>query len=687
MCGQIMRSVGRPQMVRILGPRLWRVLASQEGPKGFEKFWKKGGTDSKSDSKDSGSGGDSKKDDDKDSGESHGRHKEDRDKEQNKRQGQRPGDEDNGDFGGSGPGRNQLLIMLAVTGAILLAPFWMNGFSKPAAPMTKTVLLDSLKRREASQIVVTKNSQGFYNVVLKDKFGHDIGTYTTNEIDGLLKEAEKTQIDAGIQTPDLAKVEYATQSSSSSLLFPILLGLAIFLLMRRRIRNFGGFPKAPGSNVHFGPGKPTDSSNKKPGPPGSMKDMLSNVFGFGSSTAIEYGDANKVGVSFKDVAGLDGPKEEIQEFVEFLKNPEKFRKLGAKIPKGALLAGPPGTGKTLLAKACAGEAGVPFFATSGSEFVEMFVGVGAARVRDLFKKAKSKSPAIIFIDEIDAIGKSRMKISYNDERESTLNQIFVELDGFGTDTNVVVFAATNRKDALDRALIRPGRFDRIIEVSLPSLKEREDIFRVHLRPIALSPKSTKEEVAKKLAALTMGMSGADIASVCNEAALLAARYNKKVIEMDDFYEAYDRVLTGLKRKLPLSAHNKKVTAHHEAGHAIVGWFLRHAQPVLKISIVPRSKGSLGHTIMMPDEVELYRKEQIEDMICTMFGGRVAEELFMGSITTGARDDIQKATMLAKQYVGSFGMSKEFGNIAGLDYTSGFGFERKMLHSSHTAKVL
>eukprot|EP00826_Nyctotherus_ovalis_P006381 TRINITY_DN1149_c0_g2_i7.p1 TRINITY_DN1149_c0_g2~~TRINITY_DN1149_c0_g2_i7.p1 ORF type:complete len:481 (+),score=124.66 TRINITY_DN1149_c0_g2_i7:191-1444(+) len=313
-----------------------------------------------------------------------------------------------------------------------------------------------------------------------------------------------------------------------------------------------------------------------------MEELYEGMFGAFNSTAKEYGAEAKVATTFQDVAGMEGPKEEIQEFVEFLQNPEKFRKLGAKIPRGALLTGPPGTGKTLLAKACAGEAKVPFFATSGPEFVEMYVGVGASRVRDLFEKARKKSPAIIFIDEIDAIGRKRNRSGFDSERENTLNQIFVELDGFKTDENVVVFAATNKKDTLDSALIRPGRFDRIIEVHLPTRKEREDIFMVHLRGVRTAAGLEKQRVAKNLAAMSTGMSGAEIYSVCNEAAILAARRKKDAVDMEDFYEAYDRVLTGLKRKLPITPEEKKTIACHEAGHAIVAWFLKHAQPVLKV---------------------------------------------------------------------------------------------------------
>jgi ATP-dependent metalloprotease FtsH len=371
------------------------------------------------------------------------------------------------------------------------------------------------------------------------------------------------------------------------------------------------------------------------------------------SRAVEYGPENKVNVTFKDVAGLEGPKEEIQEVVEFLRSPERFHKLGAKIPRGALLVGPPGTGKTLLAKACAGEANVAFFAVSGSEFVEMYVGLGAARVRDLFKRAKAKSPAIIFIDEIDAIGQERSNVGSNSERENTLNQLFVEMDGFDTDTNVVILAATNRKQSLDPALVRPGRFDRMIEINLPSVKEREEIFGVHLRKLAIGIEHSKEEIAKRMAALTNGMSGAEIMAICNEAALAAAKVGKEAIELKDFYEAYDRIFTGLKRKLPLKSVDRKWIAYREAGRTVTGWFLKNAQQVLKVSIIPRSKGSLGHTVTAIKEVQLNTKKQLYDMLKVIYGGRAAEEVLLGTVTTGAATDLMRATQLARMYVGTF----------------------------------
>jgi len=649
-------------------------------PKGFEKFFKQDDKNKDSDEK-----SEKKQDSNKDDDNKNANKKENEDKEKSKDKKQEakksPFDDTEFDFNNYQRIRFPWGLFFAGTGIYLIWEAYKE--QKERKPLTKQELIDLIKNKSLAKLEAFRNRDRT-EIFAVNREGITLGMYATLDRPSFEKELEKIQVDAGVQQQDLLRLSEKRRKSLD--FFSLALFATIgYLLANILFRGRGG-SRFGGSSSNFF--KNTSDSNPTKGDKGESgrpRDMLSNFFGFGTSKAIEYGEMNKVEVNFKDVAGMEGPKEEIQEFVEFLRNPEKFRKLGAKIPKGALLAGPPGTGKTLLAKACAGEANVPFFATSGSEFVEMFVGVGAARVRDLFRKAKNKSPSIIFIDEIDAIGKHRSKIGYNDERESTLNQIFVELDGFGTDTNVVVFAATNRKDALDKALIRPGRFDRIIEVNLPELKERESIFGVHLRKLVVSNKHTKPEIAQKLAALTMGMSGADIASVCNEAAILAARRDKKAIDLDDFYEAYDRVLTGLKRKLPMTEHNKKVTAFHEAGHAIVGWFLKNSQPVLKISVVPRSKGSLGHTIMMPDEVELYRKEQIEDMICTMYGGRAAEELYLGSITTGARDDFSKATQLAKHYVGVFGMSKEFGHISGIDYANSFGMERKTLYSGHTAK--
>lgn len=370
----------------------------------------------------------------------------------------------------------------------------------------------------------------------------------------------------------------------------------------------------------------------------------------------EYGIKNKIDIKFENVAGMDSAKKEIMEFVDFLKTPEKYTKLGAKIPRGALLVGPPGTGKTLLAKATAGEAGVPFFSMSGSEFVEMFVGVGASRVRQLFKKAKDNAPSIIFIDEIDAIGKSRSGMNGNDEKDNTLNQLLVEMDGFGTETNVVVLAATNFATDLDSALMRPGRFDRKIEVLLPDIKEREQLFMLYLKKVKLDTAKSIEEYAKRLATLTPGFSGADISNLVNEAAIISARNNKESVGTNAFEQASERVIAGLETKRPITEETKRIIAIHESGHAIVSWLLENSNPLVKVTIVPRSKGSLGFNQFMSDDKVLHSKEFILDEICTLLGGRIAEEILIGSITTGASNDLERITQLAQSMVMKFGMS-------------------------------
>lgn len=390
------------------------------------------------------------------------------------------------------------------------------------------------------------------------------------------------------------------------------------------------------------------------------------IFNIGKSRAALFDAENKVKVTFEDVAGLDEAKEEVQEIVEFLKNPSKFTKLGGKIPKGALLVGPPGTGKTLLAKAVAGEAGVPFFSLSGSDFVEMFVGVGAARVRDLFKQAKEKAPCIVFIDEIDAIGRSRGRGQIpgaNDERENTLNSLLVEMDGFATDSGVIILAATNRPDVLDPALLRPGRFDRQISIDKPDIVGREAIFKVHLKPIKLDPSVD----VKKLAAQTPGFAGAEIANVCNEAALIAARRDKQAVDMQDFQDAIDRVIGGLEKKNKIiSPEEKRIVAYHEAGHAVAGWFLEHADPLVKVSIVPRGVAALGYAQYLPKEQFLYQTEQLLDEMCMAFGGRAAEEIVFGKISTGALSDLERITKMAYSMVTVYGMNKEIGNLSYYD---------------------
>ncbi|MBY0427069.1 MAG: ATP-dependent zinc metalloprotease FtsH, partial [Cytophagales bacterium] len=394
------------------------------------------------------------------------------------------------------------------------------------------------------------------------------------------------------------------------------------------------------------------------------------IFNIGKSRAALFDADSKVKITFSDVAGLDEAKEEIQEIVEFLKNPSKFTNLGGKIPKGVLLVGSPGTGKTLLAKAVAGEAGVPFFSLSGSDFVEMFVGVGAARVRDLFKQAKEKAPCIIFIDEIDAVGRSRGRgqmLGANDERENTLNSLLVEMDGFATDSGVIILAATNRPDVLDSALLRPGRFDRQISIDKPDIVGREAIFKVHLQPIKVGP----DVDPKKLATQTPGFAGAEIANVCNEAALIAARRNKEAVDMQDFQDAVDRVIGGLEKKNKIiSPEEKEIVAYHEAGHAVAGWFLEHVDPLVKVSIVPRGIAALGYAQYLPKEQFLYNTEQLMDDMCMALGGRAAEEIVFGKISTGALSDLERITKMAYSIVTIYGMNDKIGQVSFYDSKQG-----------------
>ncbi|MEE9373295.1 MAG: ATP-dependent zinc metalloprotease FtsH [Saprospiraceae bacterium] len=413
---------------------------------------------------------------------------------------------------------------------------------------------------------------------------------------------------------------------------PILLFIGVWLFIMRRVGGGGGGPGA-------------------------------QLFNIGKSRATLFDSNANVNITFNDVAGLDEAKEEIMEIVDFLKTPKKYTVLGGKIPKGVLLVGPPGTGKTLLAKAVAGEANVPFFSISGSDFVEMFVGVGASRVRDLFRQAREKAPCIVFIDEIDAIGRSRGKGAVqggNDERENTLNQLLVEMDGFSTDKGVILMAATNRPDVLDPALLRPGRFDRQIGIDRPDLKERKAIFVVHLKNIKIS----KEVKPSQLAEMTPGFAGADIANVCNEAALVAARREKKAVELDDFNYALDRVIGGLEKKNKLiSPKEKEIIAYHEAGHAICGWFLEHASPLVKVTIVPRGMGTLGYAQYLPKEEYITRTEQLLDRICMTFGGRAAEKIVFNKISTGAQNDLDQVTKMAYSMVGIYGMNEKVGNVS------------------------
>ncbi len=407
------------------------------------------------------------------------------------------------------------------------------------------------------------------------------------------------------------------------------------------------------------------------------------IFSVGKSKAKMYEKASGTGVTFKDVAGQEGAKQEIQEIVDFLKNPGKYTELGGKIPRGALLVGPPGTGKTLLAKAVAGEAGVPFFSMSGSDFVEMFVGVGASRVRDLFRQAKEKAPSIIFIDEIDAVGRARANhasLGGNDERENTLNALLTEMDGFGTNSGVIILAATNRADMLDKALLRAGRFDRQIHVDLPDLQERKDIFLVHLRPLKTDDTLDVDYLARQ----TPGFSGADIANVCNEAALIAARHDSKVVGKQDFLDAVDRIIGGLEKKTKvMTAQEKRTIALHEAGHATISWFCQYANPLVKVSIVPRGQ-ALGAAWYMPEERQITTKEQMLDEICSLLGGRAAEELFTGHISTGAMNDLERSTKAAFGMVAYAGMSDKLPNIC---YYNNQDYQFQRPYSETTAKIM
>ena len=420
---------------------------------------------------------------------------------------------------------------------------------------------------------------------------------------------------------------------------------------------------------------------------GGMASAMGGIFNVGRSKAqlFDKGNGNKK-ITFQDVAGLVGAKQEVEEIVSFLKNPSKYTELGGKIPKGALLVGPPGTGKTLLAKAVAGEADVPFFSLSGSDFVEMFVGVGASRVRDLFQQAKAKSPCIIFIDEIDAVGRARSKnpnFSGNDERENTLNQLLTEMDGFGTNSGIIILAATNRADMLDNALLRAGRFDRQIHVELPDVHERKAIFQVHLRPVKIDKNIDIDFLSRQ----TPGFSGADIANVCNEAALIAARKEKTMVEKQDFLDAVDRIIGGLEKKSKIiTTAEKRAIAYHEAGHATVSWKLRYANPLVKVTIVPRGK-ALGAAWYLPEERQLTTKEQMLDEICATLGGRAAEEVFFGEISTGALNDLERVTKQAYAIISYYGMSDKLSNVSYYDSSGSFDFGFSKPYSDNTAELI
>jgi len=501
--------------------------------------------------------------------------------------------------------------------------------------------------------------QDYSQLISKGFKNYDRGPQFTFAI-GSLEGFEKNVADAQQNIPGAAGItleyekEYDGWGSLLNFLFPIVLILFIWIFFFRKMsRGAGGG---------------------------------SGIFNVGKSQAKLFDKESNIKITFKDVAGLAEAKQEVEEIVSFLKSPDKYTKLGGKIPKGALLVGPPGTGKTLMAKAMAGEANVPFFSMSGSDFVEMFVGVGASRVRDLFKQAKEKAPCIIFIDEIDAIGRARGKnpnMGSNDERENTLNQLLTEMDGFETNSGVIILAATNRADILDSALLRAGRFDRQIYVDLPELKDREDIFKVHVKPLKLAEDVDISFLAKQ----TPGFSGADIANVANEAALIAARKDKNAVEKQDFLDAIDRIVGGLEnRNKVIKVNEKKTIAYHEAGHATVSWLLQHAHPLLKVTIVPRGK-ALGAAWYLPQERQITTKEQLLDQMCSVLGGRAAEELTFGQISTGAQNDLEKATKQAYAMVTIFGMSEKIGNLSYYDSSGQSDFSFTKPYSEKTAELI
>jgi AFG3 family protein len=520
-----------------------------------------------------------------------------------------------------------------------VAQLYLNKDSvvKKAAYYKSIMTDDEYKRFEKSKIHVL-----YFKIGSEEVFG--------KQVEEMQKEFPSTKKILPFYAPENEGI-----AETIKVIVPFILIAFLFVIMVRKM-NAGG----PGGG---GPG---------------------GIFSIGKSKATLFDKGTRVNINFGDVAGLDEAKVEVMEIVDFLKNPKKYTALGGKIPKGALLVGPPGTGKTLLAKAVAGEAQVPFFSLSGSDFVEMFVGVGASRVRDLFKQAREKAPCIIFIDEIDAIGRARGKnaMMSNDERENTLNQLLVEMDGFGTDLGIIILAATNRPDVLDTALLRPGRFDRQISIDRPDMVGREAIFKVHLEPI----KKSETLDIHKLAEQTPGFAGADIANVCNEAALIAARKNKEAVDMTDFQDAIDRVIGGLeKRNKLISPEEKEIIAYHEAGHAICGWYLEHAYPLLKVTIVPRGSAALGYAQYTPKEQYLYNTDQLNDQICMTLGGRAAEEIFFGKISTGASNDLQQISKIAYSMVTVYGMNEKLGNISYYDPAQENMFTKP--YSEETGKMI
>ncbi len=528
----------------------------------------------------------------------------------------------------------------------------------------KLEIVSSSNNKAQVKVYIKKDSLNKYKKELSQKKGAPLGEGDGPQFQFTVAKPEIFADDLRdfySKHPGLREVEkkYDTEndwlSPFLSFFVPLVIIVLVWILLMRKMGSGGGGSGGPGG-----------------------------IFNIGKSKATLFDKGTKVSITFNDVAGLDEAKVEVMEIVDFLKNPKKYTSLGGKIPKGALLVGPPGTGKTLLAKAMAGEAQVPFFSMSGSDFVELFVGVGASRVRDLFKQAREKAPCIIFIDEIDAIGRARGKnaIMSNDERESTLNQLLVEMDGFSGETGIIVLAATNRPDVLDTALLRPGRFDRQIEIDKPDLKGREAIFKVHLKPIKIS--QTLD--IYKLAEQTPGFAGADIANVCNEAALIAARKGKDAVDMADFQDAIDRVIGGLEKKNKIiSPDEKRIIAYHEAGHAICGWFLEHAYPLLKVTIVPRGTAALGYAQYTPKEQYLYNTDQLLDQICMTLGGRASEDIFFGKISTGAQNDLQQITRTAYAMVTVYGMNDKVGNVSFYDPQQENAFTKP--YSEETSKLI
>ena len=553
---------------------------------------------------------------------------------------------------------------------VLLVGFFSDGGSAimggPSASQeaTYTKFKIYVQKGYAKSVVINKDKGTLRMYVKPDKIrdvfgqsGQQVGRDPFVSVTYGSADALDTYLTAAQQTGKIADYSYEKDSNSGlmSLFYtfgPIVFFVLLWVFIMRRMSGGGG-------------------------------GVGGGIFNVGKSKAQMYEKGNDLGITFKDVAGQAGAKQEVQEIVDFLKEPQKYTDLGGKIPKGALLVGPPGTGKTLLAKAVAGEAGVPFFSMSGSDFVEMFVGVGASRVRDLFRQAKEKAPCIIFIDEIDAVGRARSKnpaMGGNDERENTLNALLTEMDGFGTNSGVIILAATNRVDMLDKALLRAGRFDRQISVDLPDLTERKEIFNVHLRKVKIDHTVDIDFISRQ----TPGFSGADIANVCNEAALIAARHNKKSVGKQDFLDAVDRIIGGLEKKTKVMTNDEKRTiALHEAGHATVSWFCEHANPLVKVSIVPRGR-ALGAAWYLPEERQITTKEQMLDEMCSLLGGRAAEELFTGHISTGAMNDLERATKSAYGMIAYAGMSDRLPNIC---YYNQQEYQFQRPYSETTAKIM